>query len=98
MSFTTQDMLDWALIQKGLSPGAKIGLIALAMKADESGDGKVKLGCLAKSIHCELLEALGYVAKLAGRRLIVFTYRDGHGETAADDEIVYGLCIDMGGA
>lgn len=85
-----------ALMQQG-EPQGKLGLVALALKANESGDGSLKLGWLAKAMGCEMIEAVGRLAPFVRRRLIVITYRGSDREDSAEDDVIeFGLCIDMG--
>lgn len=95
---TTQDFIDWAFAQQGLKPPyEKLALLALAIKANGEGGGKVTIGYLAQSMSCPDVEVVGHLAALVRRRLIIFTYGplpsmdDGLG-----DEIVFDLFAGTG--
>lgn len=98
MSFSTQDRLDWAFTRSKLTPELKLALIKLAFDANESGDGRIRLGDLCTTVQCERVPAIGLMAGLARLRLIVFSWHSSDEEDAANDVLYYGLCIDMGGA
>jgi hypothetical protein len=93
---TTQDFIDWAFAQQGLKPPyEKLALIALALKANPEGGGKVTLGYLAQGMSCPPAEVVGHLAALVRRRLIVFTYRPSPSlDDASEDEIEFGLFLD----
>lgn len=98
MSFTKQDMVDWALSRKAHDPEDRLILVALAMNADEAGDGELLLGRLSVLASCDPLELLGRLAMLRSRGFIVFNYKTNRGASYEQDMVTYGLCIDMGGA
>ncbi len=93
---TTQDWIDWACAQQGLKPPyEKLALIALALKANADGGGKVTLGYMAQAMSCPLAEVVGHLAAVGRRRLLIFTYRPYPSlDDAPQDEIEFGLFLD----
>lgn len=96
MSFTKQEMTDWALSRQNLEPATKLLLVTLAFNADGAGDGVVRVGHLSTSMRNDALDLVGRLTHLRACGLIVFTYKSKRGAYYMDDEIVYGICIDMG--
>jgi hypothetical protein len=91
---TTQDWLDWAFAKQGLEPEQKLALISMALKANDTGGGRVTLGYLAQGMSCGLAEVVGHLAVLVRRRLIIFTYRPSPSDDdATNDQIEFGLFI-----
>lgn len=88
MSFTTQDMMDWAFAQDAPTLD-KLMLAVLAFEANPEGGGAVAIDRLAGRAGVQSQQAGAILQRLSDRGLLI------HG--VSDGTVHFGLSISIGG-
>lgn len=85
MSFTTQDLVDWALAQD-VRTHPKLVLFVLAFRANPEGGGRITMAQLCADASERPARVAAHLMALAEMGLLMFRLVDG-------DQIEYGLSV-----